>query len=374
MELALYCPVYGYYEKEGDTPGRRGDYFTSVSVGPLYGELLARKFSQWLAEVRSPGFSRSDEEGGNVAERVSAVKPEPGRGTVPARCLQLVETGAHDGRLARDILGWFREHRAGQFEDVEYCIIEPSETRQERQRTTLRHFAGKVRWLQTPSQLRQNGQGMQGVSFSNELLDSMPIHRFGWDASARKWFEWGVHWNGAAFGWMRLDSASSPARHSIQPPSWPEQILPQLPDGFITELCPAANQWWSESAAALAAGKLITIDYGLAAEECLAPERRTGTLRAYQGHTLMTDVLANPGELDLTAHVNFSAVSQVGEAAGLRTEGLLSQEQFLTGIIAPVFRAEKLAEEWTPERTAQFKTLTHPAHLGRVFRVLIQAR
>src|SRR5437899_1262943 len=58
MELALYCPVYGYYDKETDRLGRRGDYFTSVSVGSLFGELLACQFAQWLdgdeSKVQSP--------------------------------------------------------------------------------------------------------------------------------------------------------------------------------------------------------------------------------------------------------------------------------------------------------------------------------
>src|ERR671938_63840 len=86
MHLALYCPVYGYYEKEKDKLGRRGDFFTSVSVGALFGELLAFQFSVWLDELASS-----------------------------AAGLALVEAGAHDGRLARDILAWLRCRRANLF-------------------------------------------------------------------------------------------------------------------------------------------------------------------------------------------------------------------------------------------------------------------
>src|SRR5437868_3553525 len=85
MELALYCPVYGYYEAEGDKIGRQGDYFTSVSVGSLFGELLARQFVEWA--------SADPLRGGQSADAAPEKRP----------ALQIIEAGAHDGRLARDI-------------------------------------------------------------------------------------------------------------------------------------------------------------------------------------------------------------------------------------------------------------------------------
>src|SRR2546427_366150 len=119
MELALYCPVCGYYEREGDTAGRAGDYYTSVSVGKIFGELLAFQFAEWLEE---------------------------GRGSRGEGRVQLVEAGAHDGRLAKDILIWMREHRADLFQQMEYWIVEPSQRRQELQRVNLTEFAGLVGW------------------------------------------------------------------------------------------------------------------------------------------------------------------------------------------------------------------------------------
>ncbi|HZR15689.1 MAG TPA: SAM-dependent methyltransferase [Verrucomicrobiae bacterium] len=359
MELALYCPVYGYYEKEGDTPGRQGDYFTSVSVGPLFGELLALRFARWLEEM-------------------------PGQNVGGPLEFQIVEAAAHDGRLAKDILRWLQVHRGDTFQKIVYWIVEPSERRRQWQRHSLAEFAGKVRWVHRLSELSSGGKravesrtgakgssGVRGVIFSNELLDAMPAHRFSWDAAKAKWFEWGVDWDAAGFRWTPLPGAPEKA---VQVPGWPEAILRHLPDGFTTETCPAANQWWAEAAAILEAGKLITFDYGLTDEEYLAPERREGTVRAYRRHQVAANVLADPGDQDLTAHVNFSALSQVGEGAGLRTELLCSQEEFLMGIATPVFRGEELFGEWTQERTAQFQTLTHPGHLGRVFRVLVQSR
>jgi SAM-dependent MidA family methyltransferase len=152
------------------------------------------------------------------------------------------------------------------------------------------------------------------------------------------------------------------------------ELLEVLPDGFTTELSPAADQWWRKAAMALECGKLITIDYGLTAEEFLMPERKEGTLRGYHRHRLARDVLANPGQQDITAQVNFSAIRVVGESAGLRTDAFLTQAQFLTSIAARTWKDEGSFRKWTSERTRQFQTLTHPEHLGRSFRVLVQER
>jgi SAM-dependent MidA family methyltransferase len=152
------------------------------------------------------------------------------------------------------------------------------------------------------------------------------------------------------------------------------ELLHVLPDGFSVEISPAAAEWWQAAAKALGRGKLLTFDYGLTAEEILAPERAEGTLRGYYQHRPSHDVLAHPGEEDITAHVNFTAIQGAGESAGLETETFLTQSQFLTQIAARVWNEDSSFGEWTPERTRQFQTLTHPEHLGRSFRVLIQSR
>ena len=97
MELALYCPVYGYYEKEEDTIGRRGDYYTSVSVGSLFGELLGFQFAAWLGPEAQEGRGSGPN--------------EPG-----AEPAEIVEAGAHRGELARDILSWMRRQQPGLFQ------------------------------------------------------------------------------------------------------------------------------------------------------------------------------------------------------------------------------------------------------------------
>lgn len=163
----------------------------------------------------------------------------------------------------------------------------------------------------------------------------------------------------------------------------PSSLLDVLPDGYIIEISPAAENWWREAAGALARGKLLAIDYGFTADEMFSPARTQGTLRAYSRHHANADVLANPGEQDLTAHVNFSAIQKAGEDAGLKTEFFGSQTKFLTQILEKTLAdktfgelvASKLGEDgWGAKQTRQFQTLTHPDHLGRAFRVLVQTR
>ena len=359
MELALYCPVYGFYEKEKDTVGRAGDFYTNVSVGSLFGELLAFQFAEWLeSEVRSQ-------------------KSE----------VRIIEAGAHDGQLAKDILSWLQLQRPELFGQIEYWIIEPSARRQEWQQETLKLFAPRVRWFTDFEDLKLNSDKaragtqnskLSGIIFSNELLDAMPVHRLGWDANQRTWFEWGVAVEGERFVWAKIQRSEVRSQKSeLDLPSaishLPSSLLAVLPDGYTIEINPAAENWWCEAASALNRGRLVAIDYGFTAPELFSPARTNGTLRSYCAHHHAENVLANPGEQDITAHVNFAAIQAVGEKAGLKTESLISQPQFLTRIVERISKTDP-AFEWTPSRTRQFQTLTHPEHLGRAFRVLVQSK
>jgi SAM-dependent MidA family methyltransferase len=368
MELALYCPEYGYYEMEKDTIGRSGDYYTSVSVGDLFGRLLALQFAEWLqADADSGG------ESGKTAK--------------------IVEAGAHDGRLAADILHWLQTKRPRLFERLEYWIIEPSDRRRAWQRQTLGDMAGQTRWAGNLAEAAaaDPGSRIRGIIFTNEFLDALPVHRWGWNKPGHHWFEWGVTLKQDQFAWEPLESTSGigatarVAAHApglrphrqpsgLAAPSLPEELLAVLPDGFTVETCPAAETWWREAGERLACGRLMTIDYGLTEEEFFAPHRGQGTLRAYCRHHVTTNLLAQPGKQDLTASIDFSAIESAGKAAGLQTEAFLTQSQFLTRIAGRIWQGEIDFGAWTPQDTRQFQTLTHPQHLGRPFHVLVQRR
>ncbi len=153
IELALYAPNLGYYEKQREV-GQRGDFYTSVSVGNLFGELLGFQIALWLDEVTGP--------------------------------VQLHEAGAHDGRLARDILSFLRDWHPELYERCELLLLEPSDIRQGWQQETLADFKGKVKWSS------DEVADFQGVFIANELLDAFPVEKIRWDEKRQAWFQMGV--------------------------------------------------------------------------------------------------------------------------------------------------------------------------------------
>lgn len=346
MTAALYEPGLGYYERVPGRIGRTGDFFTSVSVGPVFGELLAARFTPWLRSLDTP-------------------RP------------QLVEAGGHNGRLAADLLGALAARDPELAARLDYVLVEPSPTRRAWQRETLREPGRRVRWIADLAELPPGG--VHGIIFGNEFLDALPVHRLGWDAAAGEWFEWQVGWDGGRFHWVRPAVAGRPA--ALDPAlraalAAEYGLLPEpgmravLPDGFTLEVRPAATAWWTLASRALGPGWLVAIDYGFDAADALRPERPGGTVRAYARQRAADDVLAEPGRQDLTAHVNFAALIAAGERAGLRTEGLFSQAAFLVEGL----RADTPAARWTAAQRRQFQTLVHPQHLGERFKVLVQSR
>ncbi len=361
MELALYCPVYGYYEKEEDTIGCRGDFYTSASVGPLFGALLGAQFSQWL-------------------DRLLQFRQSLG-GSNGSQPVVIIEVGAHRGEICRDVLNWMREHRPDRYDSLHYWILEPSARRRAWQEHNLVQHLGKVIWFGDFQSCPQIP--IYGVIFANELLDALPVHRLGWDARAKSWFEWGVTLECGEFIWARMEGGgkgqsvleglgNTPATRFLR--ELPPEVVVALPDGYSLEVSPAACLVWEQAARLLSRGWLMTFDYGYELHQALAPERSSGTLRGYRRHQQVKSILASPGEQDITAHVNFGAIQAVGELAGLRTEVFASQEQFLTRIAARVWDGSVPFPAWTDRTTREFRTLTHPAQLGRSFSVLVQVK
>ena len=116
----------------------------------------------------------------------------------------------------------------------------------------------------------------------------------------------------------------------------------------------------------------MALDYGFDDDAVLRPEFPAGTLRGYRRHQVCRDVLSDPGDQDLTAHVDLSAIAAAGESAGLQTLIRAPQRRWLTQILEATLTAPSTAPAWDPPRIRQFQTLTHPEHLGRRFQVLVQ--
>ena len=138
MQQALYHPEHGYYSSGRCAIGRKGDYFTNVSVGPLFGQLLAAQFSE-------------------IWERLGKIND-----------FVIVEQGAHDGQFARDVLEFVQKRLPEFFDALRYRILEPFPILEAQQRQRLEAFGDKVEWRESP-------EPFTGVHFSNELLDAMPV-------------------------------------------------------------------------------------------------------------------------------------------------------------------------------------------------------
>lgn len=343
MDLALYCPDCGYYETIEDRIGRRGDFYTSVSAGRLFGQLLAVQFLDW---------HRSANHGP----------------------LLLVEAGAHDGQLGTDILDFLRKSDPDIYASMRYVILEPSARRRAAQATRLSAHPQRVRWTSDLQQLAELApDGIRGIVFGNEFLDALPFRRWRWDKPRTLWVEQGVAAGETGFQWVPLPQNTA-TLVTLFPELADEGLADLLPSGAIYDQSTGATAWWHSAVTLLEAGWLLALDYGYTAEELIARAPGQGTLRAYRKHQLRSDVLANPGEQDLTGHVNFSDLIRTGKLSGWTTRHFVSQSQFLGGIAARVLRGEVPFGEWSAADTRTFQTLTHPAHLGASFRVLAQYR
>jgi SAM-dependent MidA family methyltransferase len=138
MHLALYHPRHGYYSSGRCAIGKAGDYFTNVSIGPVFGQLLAAQFAE-------------------IWERLGKIDN-----------FVIVEQGAHDGQFARDVLEFLKKHAAEFFEVLRYRIVEPFPILRDRQSLTLKPFQEKIDY-------HDSLRPFAGVHFSNELLDAMPV-------------------------------------------------------------------------------------------------------------------------------------------------------------------------------------------------------
>lgn len=345
MRIALYDPERGYYGQGPPRIGRGGDFFTSVSVGPLFGRLLAMQ--------------------------ACVVWEEAGR---PAS-FTIIEQGAHDGQLMKDVLLGLRGVRSPLAASARFAIVEPCARYREAQAgRLLPELDGRLVWVASPEEVALAGKGTPASTepsgreaaffYCNELLDAFPVQVLRWTGA--EWCERGVVCEGAglAFADMPLDPAL--AAH-IPPGDWAS-----LAPGHQIEVCPESVRWLEALAAAIPRGQILIADYGLDDVEWLAAARSLGTLRRYRQHQMDDRVLEDLGQCDLTAHAPFGALKRRAAALGLRVAADEPQGRFLTRLAAGWLLSLE-GEAAAPARHSwirQFHTLTHPGHLGGKFRVL----
>ncbi len=325
MEQALYHPEFGYYSSGRCQIGRRGDYFTNVSVGPLFGRVLAAQFAEmWEILGRPDDFT-------------------------------IVEQGAHHGDFARDVLETLRDREPDCFSAVRYSIVEPLPVLRARQEEALREFSGKVSWWESLDKLPD----FCGVHFSNELLDSMPVRLITREGEG-EWQERMVAEAGETFQIVPRPITDQKLRARLPP-------LPSAGTGtYDTEINLAALDWVERVAAKLQRGFILAVDYGFSRTEYFAAERTSGTLQGYAGHRTVSSPLHDIGRADIASHVEWTSVAETAEARGLAIVGFTDQHHFMTGMLSLVSPREE-------ERRA-LQTLMHPEFLGTRFQYLALGR
>src|ERR1700674_1479058 len=329
MEQALYHPVHGYYSSGRCGIGRRGDYFTNVSVGPLFGRMLAAQFAEmWELLGRPDDFT-------------------------------IVEQGAHHGDFVRDVLGAAREKAPEFFSTLRYCVVEPFPILQERQAETLSDFREKVSWKKSLSDL----EPFHGVHFSNELLDAMPVHLLARAEGDHDWKQRCVAESGDGFAFATEPITDAPLRRQTRKIPRPET------GDYETEVNLAALEWIENISRKLIRGYVLTVDYGYPRDVFYAPERTRGTLQCRAQHRVLASPLDRIGHADITAHVDWTSGVERAEECGLILHGFTDQHHFITGLLSTLANDE-VTEEAEPATRRALRTLLHPELLGRAFQFL----
>jgi SAM-dependent MidA family methyltransferase len=333
MRECLYHPAHGYYSRAN--AARFADYYTSVEVHPIFGRLLARQLAEMWELLGSP------------------------------RSFVIAESGAGVGRLAGHILDFSAQALPEFYAAVEYVAVERSSARRAEH---AERIAGHVAAGRVSSAGEIPRAIPAGCIVSNELVDALPVHRV-------------VVGNGALWEiFVALENGrfiEVPGEPSM--PALAQYFLEQgitLEEGQQAEVCFEACDWIECAGRALERGFILTIDYGHEARALYGENHNRGTLLAYRDHAVSENLLDAPGEQDLTAHVNFTALDLCGRRSGLLRTGLVTQSQFLVAL----GRGNEFGDLYEPGQTEVeklrarllLKNLIHPEGLGEKFQVLVQ--
>ena len=340
MDLALYHPTLGYYSRVPHRTGREGDFFTSVDVGPQFGALLTAQIDEMyrlLAATGSPVFD-------------------------------LVEVGAGNGQLARDLLDAAESTYPELYAVTRLTLVETSAAARAAQPDVLgRH---RVRLASSTATMPER---VSGAILANELLDALPTHA--------------VSMTSDGLREIYIDLAGERFIERTGPPSSPAladylaRLDVNIAPGWRGEVNLAAVEWVRTAARRLERGFMILIDYGHMADQLYSEGHDTGTLTTFHRHLIGTvgddphqaggpAWLAHPGERDITAHVDLTSVLAAAETEGLEVLGVLDQSYFLLGLGALDDPGISASSGALKQRLA-LKTLLVPGGLGSTHKVLL---
>ena len=322
MEAALYDPQEGYYTR-GPAIGEGGDFLTSPHTSPAFAAALTRLFSIDAEHLQGP--------------------------------VDFVEVGAGNGRFLEDFTAALSQIDPELQARLRLTAIESSSAG--REALAVRRLSPEPRILSSVEELPEGS--VQGWIFSNELFDALPVARV--VGSAEGLMELRVGVEGDSFVWVG-SPAALPLREHL------ESLGVTLEPGQKGEIALGAASLHRRLTRALSRGWMVTFDYGHPARMLYHPfARPEGTLAVHMRGRRGGDPLADPGEQDLTAHVNWDVLLRAGEAEGLRADRLMRQGLFLTEVGIFDFAAND-AEKWRIFR------LVDPGGMGEEISVLIQSK
>ena len=329
MADALYHETHGYYASESPRVGKKGDFMTSVSVGNVFGTILARRILEYWKQLNKPEDFCIVEMGANNAEL----------------CIDIVEELSHT-TLADSFC---------------YHIIEPQKQLRKKQQQALSQAQRKV--VTIHQSIEAIGQTV-GVFLSNELFDAFPVERIRY--SDKKWHQLHVSSDGESF-----HEVWQPILVSTELHTFVDSLGTDFPDGYTTEYCPDVSDFLNPINTLLTTGLVITIDYGFPRSHFYDPSRIDGTLQTYYQHQKTNNPSRLIGEQDITAHVNFTQLASLFQHLGFKLFDFSPQHRYLTSHGKEwLIGLEKNFNAESVEFIKQFQTLTHPSMLGQHFHVL----
>ena len=336
MELALYHPQFGYYMRSPEPPqeriGWRGDFYTSSDVHPILGQALAKQAEQMYRLLSHP------------------------------HPFTIVEMGPGKGLLAKQILTTCAHRYRSFFQHLRYVLIDRSPAMREVQRRNLAPWLDRAALLTWVDDLANVvPQGLTGLFFSNELIDSFPVHRV--QVTAKGIQELWVDYRDGRFVECLMPLSSDALANHL------DQLSTEWPEGYRTEINLRAPDWMKQVAQHLDRGFVLTIDYGHTAQDLYRSDRKQGTFLCYSQHCINEDPFLRVGDQDMTAHVDFSSLAATGDRQGLHTTGFTNQMSFLMGLGIEQMLAD--LEQDSPEFTSAIHLLRTNG-MGTTFKVLIQ--
>lgn len=339
MELCLYHPEHGYYNSARVKLGKQGDFYTNMHLGPVYARILARHLASVWESLGNP------------------------------QRFELVEMGAGDGQFARELLPWISQRMPELAAAMHYTAVEQSA----HQRASIQEALIKCGIPAEARATLPEGSTITGVVFCHEFFDALPVHILVWRAG--QWKERCVGWQEDRLVWVEKE----PTRQELVEEAekrveagWPAE---SREEGWQAEVSLAAIEWAQRLESILERGELLIVDYGYTLEEWQMGRFREGSAMGYREHKAITDLLATPGDQDLTAHINFDIfLEAIAHRTPRPTVRFRSQSRFLVAAgeadqFADVF-ADCADESARTRRALQLKSLILPEGMGSTFQVL----